>query len=171
MGPKNPAKCLPNFPVKKRIHRRVSAGAFSREDTKWQFRKRVVWRMYPRSGFCTVALFSVPLFPMFQFLVPSFRFLYLRSGFGGPGNIRQNHRFGSHPFAAEQNYPAKFSWWMSRINSFAAWGMGRGSEAPGKEFGFCLCVLSQGGGGRFSQERGRGGGGKLSAGKFGGLGG
>ena len=44
--------------------------------------------LYPRSGFWS-----------FWLLVPSFRFLSPRSGFGSPGSIRQNHPFGNHPFA------------------------------------------------------------------------
>ena len=35
----------------------------------------------------------------FRVFVASFRFWYPRSGFGCPGNIRQNHSFGNHPFA------------------------------------------------------------------------
>ena len=48
-----------------------------------------VFFLYRRSVFYTLVL-------VFGAVVP---FLYPRSGFGGPGNIRQNHPFGNHPFA------------------------------------------------------------------------
>ena len=64
-------------------------------ETKGRFRKRVVWRMYPRSGFCSGGTCERTLVPVFVLgehpNVPSFRFLFR-------GNIRQNHPFGKPPF-------------------------------------------------------------------------
>ena len=55
------------------------------------------WRMCPRSGFLVLA--NIRMYLFFPFVgagehpnVPSFRFLV-------PGNMRQNHPFGNHPFA------------------------------------------------------------------------
>ena len=95
-----------------------------------RFRKRVFWRMYPRSGSGEHA--NVPSF-RFSFRgehpkVPSFRFS-LR------GNIRQNHPFGKPPFCQPQNVCAhQFreslwellkEWWFSYCSTrempFRAW--------------------------------------------------
>ena len=68
-----------------------------REEIKGQFccRRAVLATVPSFRCFCTVVplLFLVPVFGT---VVP---FLHPRSGFGGPGNIHQNHPFGNHRFA------------------------------------------------------------------------
>ena len=63
---------------------------------KGGFVKGRFWRMCPRSGFWYWGTSAGSLVPVFGTgehpNVPSFRLLV-------PGNIRQNHPFGNHPFA------------------------------------------------------------------------
>ena len=61
-------------------------------------REETIWGGFVKAGFGkalvlvfgTVVPFSVPSVRFFGTVVP---FSYPRSGFGGPGNIRQNHSF------------------------------------------------------------------------------
>ena len=68
--------------------------------------------MYPRSVFffCIVVPFFVP---SFRSLVASLHFLYPCSGFGGPGNIRQNHPF-STIFRQHQFQRTPWGGWKKR---------------------------------------------------------
>ena len=71
-----------------------------REETKGWLCKRAVLANVPLLRFFVPLFFIINIFVIsFPFLVPSFRYLKPHSGSGGPGNIRQNHPFGNHPFA------------------------------------------------------------------------
>ena len=70
--------------------------------------------MCPRSGFRSGGTCEHTLVPVFvpgeHPNVPSFRFLV-------PGNIRQNHPFGNHPFA-KRRLVVLFCWRVGEVVSF-----------------------------------------------------